>query len=98
MVVYHAERPSHINTALYLSGLNNIRSYRTLADNSLKYNVAVTYCIFVTVFDIRYRSKGLLVLNCEAKNSLSLIFAVCYGVKSKPYSIKIIRITSALID
>lgn len=56
MLVYHAKRLSPIEAMRYLSFFDFKAIHPNAVLNSLKYDIAVIYCIFVSVSDIRYRS------------------------------------------
>jgi len=56
VLVYHAKRLSPIEAVRYLSFFDYNAMHHTAVLNSLKYDIAVIYCIFVGVSDIRYRS------------------------------------------
>lgn len=56
MLVYHAKRLSPIEAVCYLSFFDYTAASVSAVLNSLKYDIAVIYCIFVSVSDIRYRS------------------------------------------
>lgn len=51
----------------YLSFFDYHALSQAAATNSLEYNIAVIYCIFVNAGDIRYRSKWSLMLKCQAE-------------------------------
>ncbi len=55
-IVYHAECLSPIEAARYLSFLMITYTHSVSPVNSLKYDIAVIYCIFIGISDIRYRS------------------------------------------
>ncbi len=56
MLVYHAKRLSPIEAMRYLLFFNYNTMHHSAVLNSLKYDIAVIYCIFVSDSDIRYRS------------------------------------------
>jgi hypothetical protein len=59
-IVYHAERLSPIEAVCYLSFFDDNVMSQTLMvkmTNSLKYDIAVIYCIFISGNDIRHRSR-----------------------------------------
>ena len=63
--MYHAERLSPIEAMRYLSFFDYNSLFKALAINSLEYDIAVIYCIFVNAGEIQYRSKSPLMLKCQ---------------------------------
>ena len=65
MLVYHAKRLSPIEAVCYLSFFDYTAASLSVVLNSLKYDIAVIYCIFVNAGEIQYRSKSQLMLKCQ---------------------------------
>jgi len=73
-IVYHAERSSPIEGVRYLSFFDDKALHQTSNPNSLKYDIAVIYCIFAHTSDIRYRSQHPPMLKCQASMSYLCVF------------------------